>query len=162
MSRYVLTDLQKQRVEHCIHVMERVRDHYADKFNMKEWIRTVETSNEHECGTVACFVGWLGVTAEDGWAVQHHMPSYDTPAGNTMYGTNALAYYLRINAEDALLFAFENGYPIYNDGECADDIDIEYTARITPDMVIEKLKYFLTTGMVVDYAPEPLDSDDDE
>lgn len=158
MTQYILTDLQKQRTAHCIDVMERVRDHYADEFDMKDWMKHIYNDDNNVCGTAACFIGWLGLVEEDGWENKHNMPSYPDTVGQSRYGSNAFATYMQIHSDDATLFAYEDGYPVFweHDDDCVD-----YMERITPQMVIDKLNHFLQTGEVINHRPDT-DVDDDD
>ncbi len=161
MTQYVLTDLQKRRTAHCINVMERVRDHHADAFNMKEWMKHIYNDDNNVCGTAACFIGWLGLVEEDGWQNKYNMPSYPDADGQSRYGSTAFAIYMQIASDDATLFAYEDGYPVFQEDDGCDG-DVDYMERITPQMVIDKLNHFLQTGQVINHRPEDLCDADDE
>ncbi|CAB4163512.1 hypothetical protein UFOVP810_27 [uncultured Caudovirales phage] len=160
MTQYTLTDLQKQRTAHCIKVMEQVRDHHADRFDMKEWMKHIYDDDNHVCGTAACFIGWLGLMEEDGWQNLHSMPSYPDTVGQSRYGSNAFTVYMQIDADTAALFAYEDGYPVFQEDDGCDG-DVDYMERITPQMVIDKLNHFLQTGEVINHRPDTeVDGDD--
>lgn len=103
-----------ERLEQAIAVMKR-----AGKVNMGSWqtgeVRETE-AELHECGTAACFAGWLAVSPEfqaaDGGLDTKGAPGM--PAFNKHHGGGAVAEWLEVEHEEARmlieLLVFEEAY----------------------------------------------------
>lgn len=94
-----------EHIDIAIKVMERVRDE-GRNLNMCIWQeevfngKAIETESKlHECGTAACFAGWLAVSPEfqeKGGSVD---PSDGGPCYDLGYGSAAVEKFLGISEE---------------------------------------------------------------
>ena len=133
-----LTGIIPERLEICITVMQRVHDNNY-KFGMRYWqdldtaVGAKSTEAElKDCGTPACFGGWLAVSPEfialGGLCIKDGSPVFHCGTEN-----RAISNFLFCNGNDQL------GYELTDGGSGLYD-DVK-PSNITAAHVLERLEY---------------------
>lgn len=115
--------MNEERIRQAIRVMEEVHNRRLP-FNMKDWF----AGSPYDCGTAACFGGWL---TRDPWFQALGLNATQSiPTFEYYQGASAFAQLLDISYGQAE----ELTYPAYYSSD---------PEKITPYMVIEKLEELL-------------------
>lgn len=146
--------MNKVNVEIAINIMQRVIDRKS-AFNMSDWQDTddinlaAQTEKELlDCGTAACFAGWIGVSPEwqdkGGFILDTGVPVI-LSCGERLYGADAIQEWLNITKKEAhgLCAVYHNKKSCFIP---------EYTGKrveeITAEDVMSILNRLLKTGKV--------------
>lgn len=149
--------MNRDRVQHAISVMERVRDNKLP-FDMRDWF--LSQHHAEDCGTPACFTGWMArdercrsegfyITSGGVLGSSFRIGGYKIPypcfQGDS--GSLAIASYLDITPDESDMLVFLSaGYRNI------------YREKVVPDDVIRLLKLLLEHGKLtkeIIYAPTP-------